>query len=70
MGVMVPVVCVGREEGVRGCWGGGGGAGGFHSDTKAMKRLDQWSVQWVPVCVCVCVCTHARFGELSSIARG
>ncbi len=32
----------------------GGGGGGFHSDTKAMKRLDQWSVQWVPVCVYVC----------------
>lgn len=45
MGVMVPVVCV---------WGGGGGGGGFHSDTKAMKRLDQWSVQWVPVCVYMC----------------
>lgn len=28
--------------------------GGFHSDTKAMKRLDRWSVQWVPVCVSVC----------------
>lgn len=38
MGVMVLVVCVG---------------GGFHSDTKAMKRLDRWSVQWVPMCVYV-----------------
>lgn len=28
--------------------------GGFHSDTKAMKRLDWWSVQWVLVCVFVC----------------
>ena len=35
-----------------------GAAGGFHSDTKAMKRLDQWSVQWVTVCVFVCTQTH------------
>lgn len=32
-------------------WLGGKWGGGFHSDTRAMKRLDQWSVQWVPVCV-------------------
>lgn len=30
---------------------GAGAVGGFHSDTKAMKRLDQPSVQWVPQCV-------------------
>lgn len=30
--------------------------GCFHSDTKAMKRLDHWSVQWVTV---VCICVHA-----------
>ena len=36
-------------------WCGGVGGGGFHSDTKAMKRLDQRSVQWVPVPVCVWV---------------
>lgn len=38
---------------------GAGGVGGFHSDTKAMKRLDQWSVQWLPVPVCVYVCAWA-----------
>lgn len=37
--VLVPLVCV------RGC---------FHSDTKAMKRLDRWSMQWVPMCVYLC----------------
>lgn len=43
MGVMVPAVDVRRGRG-----------GGFHSDAKPMKRLDQWTVPWVPVCVCVC----------------
>lgn len=27
------------------------GGGGFHSDTEAMKRLDQWTVPCMPVCV-------------------
>lgn len=27
------------------------GGGGFHSDTAAMKRLDQWTVLCMPVCV-------------------
>lgn len=51
--------------GVGGGRRGGGGRGGFHSDTKAMKRLVQQTVQWVPVQVCECVrvCMDLKSGS-------